>query len=66
MPRQSETKKRGGEKTGQKPGKYHYDPVGMSGKEAGIVEEVEKEKAREQASDAGSGKGSEKAKKSGS
>ena len=41
-----------GKKPGEKaPGKKHYNPVNMSGREAGIVEEIEDEKADEQERD---------------
>lgn len=34
-------------KPGEKsPGKQHYNPVNMSGREAGIVEEIEEDKAQ--------------------
>lgn len=35
-----------------KRGKFHYDPVGMSGKEAGIIEEVEERETNEDAAPA--------------
>lgn len=51
MAKQSEPKKQNGEK----PGKYHYNPVNMSGKKAGIIEKVKAEEAAEEESDAKSG-----------
>jgi hypothetical protein len=41
---QKTTQKKPGEK---RPGKYHYNPGNMSGKEAGIFKEHDKKKARD-------------------
>lgn len=35
----------------KKPGKQHYNPVNMSGREAGIVEEIEEDKAEQHEAD---------------
>lgn len=61
MSKQSETKKRSDEKSG----KYHYNPVNMSGKEAGIVEEVQEKVAEEREQPDGDGRERAKRRKSG-
>ncbi len=51
--RPPEEKTAGGQKDrGEKPGKYHYNPVNMSGKEAGVIDEVLEDVAEHEAENA--------------